>query len=124
MSYKSKINELKVNREKYFPVIEMLLYAENSIDKENLPIGITDVSHIGTVMELIDLGYVNVDSFIINKHRRDITGLFYRGGYPLTDAGMKVYHQHLREKRGRLIRGVMLVVFLFLAIIIFYMIVM
>ena len=122
MSYKSKMNELKENREKYFPLMEMLLYAESSYEKSAPPVKIADINHIATIMELIDIGYLNKDSFIIEKHRGDINGLFYSGGYPLTDSGIKVYRQHLHDKRGKLVRTLMLVVLLFFAAVVFFMI--
>ena len=121
-NYKSKIKDLKQNREKYFPLIETLLYVERKTEKENLPIEMTDISQIAIVMELIDLGYLDKDAFIINKNRRDITGLFYKGGYPLTDAGVKVYRQHLHERRGKFIRGIMLIALMLLGMCVFYMI--
>jgi len=123
MKYKSEMNKLKKNREKYFPLLEILLYIESKTDKKDLPIEMTDINQMALVMELMDIGYVNKDSFIINRHRKDITGLFYNGGYPLTEAGMKVYRQHLHERRGKFIRGLMLIALALLGMFIFYMVV-
>jgi hypothetical protein len=123
MSPKAKMKELKENREKYFPLIEMLLYIENKTEKKDLPIQMTDISQMALVMELIDIGYVDKNSFIIKKNRGDVTGLFYKGGYPLTEAGVRVYRQHLHDRRGKFIRGVMLIVLVMLAMFVFYMIV-
>lgn len=122
MSYKSMMNEMKENREKYFPLIETLLYVEKKTERKDLPIEMTDVSQIALVMELIDLGYLNRDAFIIKKSRKDITGLFYKGGYPLTNAGVKVYRQHLHDRRGKFIRGLMLIGLVVLGMFVFYMI--
>ena len=122
MSYKSEMNKLKENREKYFPLMEMLLYVESKTEKRDLPIEMTDISQIATLMELIDIGYVNKEAFIIKKHRKDITGVFYKGGYPLTGGGIKVYRQHLHEKRGKFIRGLALAAFVILGMIVFFMI--
>jgi hypothetical protein len=122
MSYKSQMNELKKNREKYFPLMEMLLYAESSYERSDPPMKIADINHIATILELIDIGYLSKDSFIIEKHRGDINGLFYNGNYPLTDSGVKVYRQNLHEKRGKLVRTLMFVVLLFLAMVVFFMI--
>ncbi len=122
MSYKSQMNKLKENREKYFPLMETLLYVESKTDKKDLPIEMVDISQMAIVMELIDIGYVNKEAFIIKKHRKDISGVFYRGGYPLTDAGIKVYRLHLHEKRGKFIRGLALAVFVILGMLLFFMI--
>ena len=121
MSYKSKIKEIKSNREKYFPLIEMLLYVEKKTDKSELPIEMTDISQIALVMELIDIGYIDKESFIIKRNRRDITGLFYKGGYPLTAEGVKVYRQYLDERKKKYIRGVILIFLMLMAMFIFYM---
>jgi len=122
ISYKSKMKEIKTNREKYFPLIETLLYVEKKTDKSDLPIEMTDTGRIALLMELIDLGYINKDSFIINKNRRDITGLFYKGGYPLTGEGVKAYRQYLDERKKKFIRGIMLVGVALIAVFIFYII--
>jgi len=122
MSYKTELNKLKKNRDRYFPLIEMLLYVESKTEKKDLPIEMTDVSQIAILMELIDLGYINKDAFIINRNRRDITGLFYKGGYPLTNAGMEVYRRHLHERRGKFIRGLMLITLVLLGMFVFYII--
>lgn len=124
IKYKSKLNEMKANREKYFPVIETLLYLESRTDKRDLPIEMTDLNQIAIVLELIDLGYLDKEAFIIKKHRRDITGLFFKGWYPLTDSGIKVYREHLHERRGKFIRGLMLITLAALGMVVFCMITM
>ncbi len=120
MKYKAQMHDLKKNREQYFPLMEVLLYAENRIDKNDPPVEIRDISQIALIMELIDIGYLDKDTFIINKNRRDITGMFYKGDYPLTEAGAKVYRQHLHERRIRYIQGFMLLVLVLLGMVVFY----
>lgn len=121
MKYKTKISELKANREKYFPLMETLLYVESRTAEDELPLEMTDSSQIALLMELIDIGYVEKNSFIINRNRRDITGVFYRGGYPLTESGTEVYRQHLHDRRGKFIRGIMLTSLVLLGLIVLYM---
>jgi hypothetical protein len=116
------MNELKANREKYFPLMEMLLFAESNYEKSAPPVKIDDIIQIAVILELIDIGYLNKDSFIIEKHQGDISGLFYSGGYPLTDSGVKVYRQHLHDKRGKLVRTLMFVILVFLGLVVFFMI--
>ena len=108
MSYKSELKKMKDNRAKYFPLIELLLYVERNTKKGDLPIEMTDVSRIALVMELMDIGYINKNSFIIKRDRRDITGLFYNGAYPLTDAGIKVYSQYLHERKRKFKFGIIM----------------
>ena len=110
MNYKSELKKMKENRKKYFPLIEVLLYVERNTKKDDLPLEMTDISQIALVMELIDIGYINKNSFIIKKDRSDIKGLFYNGGYPLTDAGINVYRQHLHERKTKFKFGILLVI--------------
>ena len=110
MNYKAEMKKMKENREKYFPLMEVLLYVERNAKKEDLPIQMTDVSQIALIMELIDIGYIDKKSFIIERSRRDIEGLYYNGGYPLTDAGINVYRQHLHERKTKFKFGILLVI--------------
>ena len=122
MDYKSEINKMKGNRKKYFPLIELLLYVERKTNEEELPIEMTDVNHIALVLELIDIGYLDKNSFIINKNRRDIKGLFYKGGYPLTDAGIKVYRQYLHERKKSFKLGILLLILMLIVMAVIYFI--
>lgn len=117
---KSKMKELKLNREKYFPVIELLLYVESRTDSSELPIEMTDVSQMAVVMELIDIGYLDSDCFIIQKNRGIVSGLSYKGGHPLTRQGMDIYREHLHLRRGRFVRGVMLLLLVILGLVVLY----
>jgi len=110
MNYKSELKKMKEHRKKYFSLIEVLLYVERNTKKDDLPLEMTDVSQIALVMELIDIGYIDKNSFIIKRDRRDIKGLFYSGGYPLTDAGIKIYRQHLHERKTKFKFGILLVI--------------
>jgi hypothetical protein len=121
MNYKSEIKKMNENRKKYFPLMEILLYVERNTKKEDLPIEMTDVSQIALVLELIDIGYVDKNSFIIKRDRRDIKGLFFSGGYPLTDAGIKVYRQNLHERKTKFKLGIILVIFVLIAMSIIYL---
>ena len=121
MDYKSEIKKMKENREKYFPLIEILLYVERKTNKEDLPIEMTDVNHIALVMELIDIGYVDRNSFIIKRNRRDITGLFYKGGFPLTEHGIKIYRQYLQERKTSFKLGIIVLILMLIAMAILYL---
>ncbi|MCL2155555.1 MAG: hypothetical protein FWH53_07830 [Leptospirales bacterium] len=122
MNYKSEIKKMNENRKKYFPLIEILLYVERNTKKENLPLEMTDVSQIALVMELMDIGYINKNSFIIKRDRRDIRGLFYNGGFPLTDAGIKVYRQNLHERKTKFKLGMLLVIIVLIVMSILYIV--
>ena len=110
MDYKSEMKKMIENRKKYFPLIELLLYVERNTNKDELPIEMTDVNHIALVLELISIGYIDKNSFIVKRNRTDITGLFYKGGFPLTDAGIKVYRQYLHDRKKSFKLGILLLV--------------
>ena len=122
INYKAEIKKMKENRKKYFPLIEMLLYVERNTEKDNLPLEMTDVSQIAIVLELIDIGYIDKNSFIIKRDRRDITGLFYRGGYPLTDAGIQAYRQFLHERKTNFKLGLLLLLIALIGMLLLYFI--
>lgn len=121
MGYKAKMNEYRVHREKFFPLIETLMYVESKIPVSELPLEMTDTSQMALVLELIDIGYINPDSFIVKKNRGDIKGLFYRGGSILTSEGINIYRVYLHERRGMYIKGFVLLSLLFLVMAVFYM---
>lgn len=122
MDYKAKMNEYRDHREKYFPLIETLLYVESKTPPAELPLEMTNAGQMALLLELIDIGYINPDSFIIKKSRGDIKGLFYRGGEILTNEGIKIYRRYLHERRGMYIKGLVLISLLFLGMVVFYMI--
>ena len=116
------MNEYMSHRQKYFPLIDSLLYVESKTPASELPLEMTGVDRIALLLELIDIGYINPDSFIIKKNRGDIKGLFYRGGGILTSEGIKIYRTHLHERRGLYIKGLVLLSLLFLGMVVFFMI--
>jgi len=87
-------------REAYFPVFEMLLAINKHKSDYEFPVRIKAASDIAVVLELIDIGYLDRDAFIINKNRRYITSLYYNGEYPMTGEGIVEYRRHLHARRG------------------------
>jgi hypothetical protein len=122
MDYRHKLSEYKSHRLEYFPLIDILLHVESRTPASELPLEMTDAGRIALLLELIDIGYINPDSFIIKKNRGDIRGVFYRGGEILTAEGIKIYRAHLHERRGMYIRGFALLLLVFLIMVVFYMI--
>jgi len=122
MDYRQKMNEYRSHRNKYFPLIDALLHVESKTSASDLPLEIAGAGRIALLLELIDIGYVNPDSFIIKKNRGDIKGLFYRGGDILTREGIKIYRTHLHEKRGMYIKGLAFFSLLFLGMVVFYIV--
>ncbi len=87
MSYKNEMAKMIEHRTRYFPVMSMLLGMYQKKQHNDPPLTINDTSDISIILELIDIGYVDRESFIIRRNLRDITGLYYKGGLPLTGEG-------------------------------------
>ena len=83
MDYKKEMKILEKGRERYFPVMDMMLDMKASGDGR--PVSINDPDIMRTVLELVDVGYFDADAFVVNKHFGVVRGLYYRGGPVLTD---------------------------------------
>ncbi len=75
----------------------MLYNLYNNPEPGGRPVQIEAASEIAIVLELIDVGYLEPGSFIINKAFSEIKSLWYRGGDPFTETGSAMFHQSLRE---------------------------
>lgn len=122
MDYKNEIKKMMKRREEYFPAFEYLLGLYRRRGEYDFPLRIEDAPFIALVIELMDIGYLDKDSFIVKKTRGNIDALYYNGGYPLTEKGMLMERAHLHLVRGRYIKLVVLLSLVFLASIIYLMI--
>lgn len=111
MDYKKEIKMLGRGRERYFPVIDALLDAGTSPDGRPLPID--DPGMMRTVLELIDIGYLDPDAFIIDKRFGEVRGLSCRGGALLTESGWAQYKMHHGQQRKRNFRRLVILSALF-----------
>ena len=123
MDYRYNMKRLKKRRREYFPVFEMLLAVHTRKMEYEFPLRIESPADIALILELVDIGYLDADSFITRKNRRDITALFYNGEYPLTEDGAAVYRHHLLSKRGLYVKFLIALSFIilvaFLAMLVF-----
>lgn len=117
VNLKHELNKMKVHREKYFPVVKYLLEVHGQKDEFKFPMEIEDTSDMLIMLELIDLGYLEKNCFIIKRDFMEITGLFFRGQYPLTVEGELVFtHSQNVETNYRKIIAYFLAIVLLIAL--------
>lgn len=122
MDYKKEMKKLMKRREEYYPAFEYLLDIYNRRGEFDFPVRIDDAARIALVIELIDIGYLDKNAFIMKKTRNNIDALYYNGCYPLTEQGLLLERAHLHIRRGRYIKIAVLLILLGLSIIIYRMI--
>ncbi len=122
LDYKKEMKKLMKRREAYYPAFEYLLDIYNRRGEFNFPLSIDQADRVALVLELIDIGYLDKNSFIVKKTRNNIDALYFNGGYPLTEQGLLMERAHLHIRRGRYIKLVIFLTLLVLVILIYLMI--
>ncbi len=108
MNYKKEIAKLAVRRKDYFVLITTLNYLYKTLEKSDLPFMFTEPSQIAIILEMIDLGYLDRESFNISREFGSITGLSYNGAAPVTEAGMGAWQRELLSKRKKISRLILI----------------
>jgi len=80
MDYKKEMKKLMKRREAYYPAFEYLLDIYNRRGEFRFPVSIDSAEQVALVLELIDIGYLDKDAFIIKKTRNNVDALYYNGG--------------------------------------------
>lgn len=122
MDYRLEMKKMKKRREAYFPVFDYLLGIYNRRGEFSFPVRIEDAERIALTLELIDIGYLEKESFIIKKSRDVITALYFNGAYPLTEQGLLAFRTRIHNIRGGYIKAAVVLSLLFLASVIYLMI--
>ncbi|HOO72699.1 MAG TPA: hypothetical protein PK926_13135 [Spirochaetota bacterium] len=104
MDYNKEIKKMKKRRQEYFPVFEMLLKMYHAGEKRHVPVSIEGAPLIALILELIDIGYLDSEAFIVRKNRGDIDALYYNGEYPITESGLAAIRVRNMELKRRHIR--------------------
>jgi len=86
MKYRKEINRLRRRRKQYRPVMAMLMNMHQS-DSSGFPAELVDRKEILILLELLDIGYLDENAFIVKRLFGDVTGLSYTGEYPFTESG-------------------------------------
>lgn len=87
MNLKKELRRMKHHRDAYFPVMEKLLALHTASKNSAARYEFTDFSEMIVILELLDLGYLDDESFIVVKNFNDVARIIYKGGFPLTPAG-------------------------------------
>lgn len=119
MDYKKEMKILEQGRERYFPVMAALMDMKPAGDGS--PVQIDDPGMMRIVLELLDIGYLDSDAFIISKKFNEIRGLYFRGGNPLTEKGWEQYMINYRKRRGGMKRRLLILAGLLLLILSAYL---
>ena len=99
MNYKNELKKYKKHRKKFFPVAAKLLDMHTSLHDDDFPVTIADTNVMLVMLELLDIGYLDPNAFIIKKKFESIAGLNYNGKYPLTKKGDVFLHQQRSSPR-------------------------
>lgn len=122
MDYKKEMKKMMKRREEYYPAFEYLLDIYNRRIEFDFPVRIEEAARIALFVELMDIGYLDKNAFIIKKTRGNIDALYYNGDYPLTEQGVLMERAHLHIVRGRYIQIAVLLSLFFLASVLYVMI--
>jgi len=122
MDYKKEMKKLMKRREAYYPAFEYLLDIYNRRGEFRFPVSIDSAEQVALVLELIDIGYLDKDAFIIKKTRNNVDALYYNGEYPLTEQGLLMERAHLHIRRGRYVKLVLFLSLAGLVLFIYFMI--
>ncbi len=92
-SLRKEIEKMKLHRAAYFPVMEKLLRLERDLPRNAFPVKFTEMDEMVTILELLDIGYLNDKSFNVSDSFGNVDSLAYTGGSPLTPAGEAALQQ-------------------------------
>ena len=92
VDYRKEMRKLRKNRKRYRPALARLMRMRQNRSGAVFPVRIEDTGEMLLVLELVDVGYVDPESLIVRKRFGDIASVHYTGAFPLTEAGMRLYH--------------------------------
>jgi hypothetical protein len=91
IDYRLQMRKLKKNRKRYRPALARLMRMRQNRSGATFPLRIEDTGEMLLLLELVDVGYVDPESLIVRKRFGDIASVHYTGGFPLTEAGMRLF---------------------------------
>jgi hypothetical protein len=120
-SLSKEIEKMKSHRAAYFPAMENLLKLHKNLPRSALPVKFTEMDEMVTILELLDIGYLDKNSFNVSESFGNIDYLSFTGAYPLTRAGDAALKQmkDLEKKKSLYIiilsvAGILLLLFILL----------
>lgn len=88
--YKDEMKKMKKHRKLYRPMLIRFFNLYKEIKDSGGPLEITGGDEMMLIVELIDLGYLDMDAVQIMKKGYTILKVVYFGKYPLTSSGEKL----------------------------------
>jgi hypothetical protein len=85
--YKKEMTAMKRHRTSYAPTLKAMERRYRGTPAENLPLNLTDEVDITVILELLDIGYLDPDAFVVTKKFGHIERVSYIGQDPLADRG-------------------------------------
>ncbi len=92
--YRKEMKKLRKHRRLYRPAMSRVLDLYNRVTPSDLPIELIDDRDILTILELIDVGYLDEEALVAKHRFGSVTGLRYNGAYPFTEEGTAFYRAH------------------------------
>ncbi len=86
-SLRKEIEKMKSHRAVYFPVMENLIRLHRDLPKKAFPVKFSEMDEMVTILELLDIGYLDKNSFNVSESFGNVDSLSFTGAYPLTRAG-------------------------------------
>jgi hypothetical protein len=99
MNYKHALKKLESHRKKYSPIIAKIVDMYANLPDADYPVRFTGYDDMIVILELLDIGYLDPNSFIVKKKFEDIAALIYNGKYPLTEQGDIFYRDSRHSSR-------------------------
>ncbi|MBN2080104.1 MAG: hypothetical protein JW838_14140 [Spirochaetes bacterium] len=94
MDYAKELKRLGKRRKSYIPVLASILEMRNVTAAANLPLELIDRDDALTILELMDIDYLDPEAFTARRRFGDIVSLLYNGGPPLSDRGLAFMKEH------------------------------
>lgn len=88
--YKDEMKKMKNHRKLYRPMLLRFLSLHDSIKNTGTPVELTEADDMMLVVELVDLGFFDIDAVEIVKKGYTILKVIYFGKYPLSESGEKL----------------------------------
>ena len=94
IDYAKELKRLGERRKAYLPVLASLIEMHGATGAGELPMELIDRGDVLTILELMDIEYLDPRAFTARRRFGDIVSLLYNGGHPLSGRGMDFIRRH------------------------------
>ena len=99
MDYRREMRDLIAHRRTYYPVLAHLLALKGNTPPDRLPLDLLADRDLVTILELLDIGYLDPEVFVVKNPFGEIRGFYYLGGHPFASKGMAFFAEEGRRRR-------------------------